>query len=276
MRGKVATTKLVHYDMNQFKDCRVLVTAGASGIGLAIARGFAGAGARLHVVDIDPEALERCRSDWPHADALVASAADVAEEGAVDKVFAQQKAAFDGVDVLVNCAGIKGPTGPVESLSLGDWQRCIEVNLQATFLCCKFAVPMMKQQSRGNIINISSTAGWHGYPLRSPYAAAKWGVIGLTKSLAMELGPSGIRANAICPGSVTGVRMDKVIADEAKEKNLTEAEIREQYTNSVSLRSFIDPEDISDTAMFLASSQASKITGQSISVDGHLESVGGL
>ena len=262
--------------MSQFKNCRVLVTAGASGIGLAIARGFAGAGARLHLVDIDPDALERCRDDWPHADAPVISTADVAEEGAVSKVFAQQMATFNGIDVLVNCAGVKGPTGPVESLSLGDWQRCIEVNLQASFLCCKYAVPMMKKRSDGNIVNISSTAGWHGYPLRSPYAAAKWGVIGLTKSLAMELGPSGIRVNAICPGSVTGARMDKVITDEAKEKNLTEKEIREQYTNSVSLRSFIEPEDIADTAMFLASRRASKITGQSISVDGHLESVGGL
>ena len=262
--------------MSLFKDCRVLVTAGASGIGLAIARGFAGADARLHIVDIDPDGLERCRSDWPYADALVISAADVAEEGAVKEVFNQQKAAFNGIDVLVNCAGVKGPTGPVESLRLGDWQRCIAVNLQASFLCCKYAVPMMKQRSEGNIINISSTAGWHGYPLRSPYAAAKWGVIGLTKSLAMELGPSGIRVNAICPGSVTGARMDTVIADEAKEKNVTEEEIREKYTNSVSLRSFIEPEDIADTAMFLASRQASKITGQSISVDGHLESVGGL
>ncbi len=261
--------------MKQFNDCRVVVTAGASGIGRAIAKGFAEHGARVHVADIDADAIGRAEGEWMDTGNFITSVADVSDEGAVKQIFERQRETWAGVDVLVNCAGIKGPTGPVESLSLADWQRCIEVNLQSTFLCCKYAIPMMKEGSKGNIISLSSTAGWHGYPLRSPYAAAKWGVIGLTKSLAMELGPIGIRVNAICPGSVSGARMDAVIAEEAREKKMTEDEVRSNYTRGVSLRSFIEPEDIADTALFLASENASKITGQYISVDGHLESVGG-
>lgn len=262
--------------MNQFKDYRVLVTAGASGIGRAIADGFATRGALVHIVDVDADAIDAVQRTWTGANNPMTSVADVSDEAAVEQIFKRQTEARDGVDVLVNCAGIKGPTGPVESLSLVDWQRCIEVNLQSIFLCCKYAIPMMKQASAGSIISLSSTAGWHGYPLRTPYAAAKWGVIGLTKSLAMELGPHGIRVNAICPGSVNGARMEAVIAEEAREKNMTEDEVRQIYTRGVSLRSFIEPEDIADTAMFLASENASKITGQYISVDGHLESIGGV
>lgn len=262
--------------MNKFDHKRVVVTAGASGIGLAIAAGFAREGARVHVVDIDSGAIALCQSKWPDGCSLLTSEADVSKENAVSEVFARQQESFGGIDVLVNCAGVKGPTGPVETMALADWHRCIEVNLYASFLCSKHAIGMMKQQGSGNLISLSSTAGWHGYPLRSPYAAAKWGVIGLMKSLAMELGPFGIRANVICPGSVNGARMDQVIADEAREKNISEQEVREGYERGVSLRSFIEPEDIADTAMFLASDSASKITGQFISVDGHLESIGGI
>lgn len=262
--------------MHKFAHKRVVVTAGASGIGHAIATGFAREGARVHVVDIDSGAIAVCQSEWPDELSLLTSEADVSKENAVMEVFARQQKSFGGIDVLVNCAGVKGPTGPVETMALTDWHRCIEVNLYASFLCSKHAIGVMKQQGSGNLISLSSTAGWHGYPLRSPYAAAKWGVIGLMKSLAMELGPFGIRANVICPGSVNGARMDQVIADEAREKNISEQEVREGYERGVSLRSFIEPEDIADTAMFLASDSASKITGQFISVDGHLESIGGI
>ena len=254
---------------------RVLVTAGASGIGYAIASCFSNSGAEIHIADIDGEAVELAKQAIPFSSAAF-SVADVSDESAVAEMFSKQDKHFGGIDVLVNCAGIKGPTGATEDLLLSDWQRCLEVNLQSTFLCSKHAIPFLKSQGSGCIINLSSTAGWHGYPLRSPYAAAKWGIIGLTKSMAMELGVHGIRVNAICPGSVSGDRMDRVISEEAKKTGTSESDIRRMYTKGSSMRCFIEAEDIAQTAFFLASEGAKRITGQAISVDGHLESFGGI
>ena len=251
----------------------VLVTAGAGGIGEAIATAFAAAGARVHVVDIDESAVARLNADHP---AIHTSVADVAVEAEVERVFEQHNARFDGLAALVNCAGIAGPTALLEDIALVDWRRCVAVNLDATYLCCRQAIPLMREAGEGVIINISSTAGWHGYALRTPYVAAKWGVIGLTKTLAMELGPAGIRANVICPGSIDGERMNRVIAAEASRKRMSEAQVRQRYTGGVSLRTFINAADIADAALFLASTAASKITGQVLNVDGHLENVGSL
>ena len=262
--------------MSDFTGHRVMITAGAAGIGKAIAGLFARHGALVHVVDIDHQALQSAETISGSKDSTIFSQADVADEPSVKLMFEKQLKYFQGIDTLINCAGIKGPTGPVEKIALEDWRHCLDVNLQATFLCSKYAIPHLKQQGKGTIINLSSTAGWHGYPLRSPYAAAKWAVIGFTKSLAMELGPFGVRANAICPGSVSGERMDRVITDEATQKQISEDQVRLGYTNSVSMRTFIEPEDIADTALFLASKAASKITGQALSVDGNLEDFGGL
>lgn len=243
----------------------VLVTAGATGIGRAIAEKFYGAGDRVHVVDIDADAIAAMPQGF------LASALDVADEAAVEAL-----PEIDNIDVLVNCAGIQGPTARIEDIALSDWQRCMAVNLDAMFIVTKAVVPGMRARRAGNIINISSTAGWHGYPLRTPYAASKWGVIGLTKSIAMELGADGIRCNTICPGSVDGERMDRVIAAEAAEKQTSVEEIRRGYTQGSSLGTFIAPGDIADMAFFLASTAASKVTGQIMNVDGHLENFGGL
>ena len=263
--------------MAGFADKNVLVTAGAAGIGEAIARAFAAAGASVHAVDVDAGAVARLNASQPGIDTSVA---DVAVEDEVERVFARYHTNVDGVAdglaVLVNCAGIAGPTALLEDIAPADWRRCVAVNLEATFLCCRQAIPLMRAAGSGVIINISSTAGWHGYALRAPYVAAKWGVIGLTKTLAMELGPAGIRANAICPGSIDGARMDRVIANEAANKQLSEDAVRRRYTAGVSLRAFIDARDIADAALFLASDAASKITGQALNVDGHLENTGSL
>ncbi|MEM7194258.1 MAG: SDR family oxidoreductase [Pseudomonadota bacterium] len=258
--------------MSNNTERHILVTAGASGIGRCIAEAFLNSGARVHVVDVDQDALKEFERCFPEA---VATEADVADEKAVDGVFEKQSALGD-LSVLVNCAGIKGPTEPVDSMDFDEWRRCIAVNLDAAFLCCRRAIPMLKRTATGHqrssIINISSTAGWHGYPYRSPYASAKWGVIGLTKSLAMELGAEGVRVNAVCPGTVDGDRMDRVIRAEAEQKGVAESEIREAYTRGCSLREMISGSDIADTVFFLASDAAGKITGQAINVDGHLES----
>ncbi len=251
----------------------VIVTAGASGIGHAIATSFHQNGDAVHVVDIDTKAVARFSSDHP---GIKATVADVASPSDVCRVMDAHIERFHGVDVMVNCAGIAGPTGFAEDISLEQWQRCLAVNIDAVFLFCRKAIPFMKTARSGNIINISSTAGWHGYPLRTPYAASKWAVIGLTKSLAMELGGSGIRANVICPGSIHGERMDRVIAAEASLKGISEQTVRGRYTRSNSMRTFIDARDIADMALFLCSDKARTVTGQIMNVDGHLETFQGL
>ena len=248
----------------------VLVTAGASGIGLAIAEAFSGADNQVHIVDVDQSAVDILPDHFQRTNA------DVSNEDSVVKLIKGHIKRFGRIDVLINCAGIQGPTAPVEDISLAEWTRCLAVNLDAMYLTTRESVPHMKRQQKGNIINIASTAGWHGYPLRTPYAASKWGVVGFTKSLAMELGIYGIRCNIICPGSVSGARMDRVIAAEATKKEISEMEIREGYESASSLRTFISPDDIASMALFLASDSASKVTGQIMNVDGHLESFGGL
>ncbi len=256
-----------------FANKTVLVTAGANGIGKAISKSFLSAGANLHVADIDDKANDQFRQDHPNA---LVTQCDVSNESDITRVVDSHIDQLGRIDVMVNCAGIAGPTGFVEEISLQDWRHCIAVNLDAAFLFCSQIIPHMRRAGSGNIINISSTAGWHGYPLRSPYASAKWGVIGLTKSLAMELGVAGIRVNAICPGSIRGERMDRVIVAEASSKSITEQQVRDKYTQSCSLRTFIDAQDIADMAVFLASDSASRVTGQVMNVDGHLENFSGL
>ena len=247
---------------------KVLITAGASGIGRAIAEAFTLAGASVHIADIDPTAVERMCQDNPGISGTVA---DITNEEDVNRLLRDALECLGAnVTVLVNCAGIGGPAAFVEDLSYSDWSRCLAVSLDGTFLCTRAVAPAMKAAGNGAIINISSTAGLYGYPLRSAYASAKWAVIGFTKSMAMEMGPSGVRVNVICPGSVSGTRMDTVIANESQAKGIPEQEIRERYAKTCSLRTFIDAEDIANMAVFLASSAAGKVSGQVISVDGHI------
>ena len=249
---------------------RVLVTAGCSGIGRAIADTFADAGARIHVCDISDEAIAACRTKRPD---YGVSRADVSKEEDVERLFKEALEHLGGLDVLVNNAGIAGPTAPIEEISYDEWRRTIEVGLDSLFLCTKQAVPHLRASNSASIVNISSTAGLFGYPLRTPYASAKWAVIGLTKSLAMELGPDGVRVNAICPGAVDGPRMDRVIAADAEARGLDPAIVRRESENQVSLRTFVKAEDIANMALFLCSSAGSKVSGQALAVDGHTESL---
>jgi NAD(P)-dependent dehydrogenase (short-subunit alcohol dehydrogenase family) len=258
--------------MRRIAGKRVLVTAGGAGIGRAIAAAFLGRGARVWICDIDAEALAATRDAHP---GLRGSRTDVADEDGVDAMFAAIEQAFGGLDVLINNAGIAGPTGPIEALDPAEWRRCVAVNLDGAFLCARRAVPLLKAAGGGAIVNISSTAGLMGYPLRTPYASAKWAVIGLTRSLAIELGPYSIRVNAICPGSVEGARMARVIAAEAATLGLSEQDIRDAYVRTTSMRSFVPAEDIAALALFLCSDLGASISGQAIAVDGNTETLSG-
>lgn len=247
---------------------RVLVTAAATGIGRATALAFAARGDQVHIGDVDEAALAAFASDNP---GIGISRCDVAEEADVARLFDETLASMGGLDVLVANAGIAGPTAPVESVAYAEWRRCLAVNLDGAFLCARAAAPVLKGQGSGAIVLMSSTAGLFGYPNRSPYCAAKWAVIGLAKTLAAELGPFGVRVNAICPGSVEGERMDRVIAAEAAATSRTPEEVRAAYVRGVSLRTFVSPEDIAAAILFLCSPAGARISGQAIPVDGHTE-----
>jgi NAD(P)-dependent dehydrogenase (short-subunit alcohol dehydrogenase family) len=248
---------------------RVLVTAGANGIGAAIARAFHEAGARVHVCDIDRTALDRLSTEAP---GISASMADASVARDVDAVFADVQGTLGGLDVLVNNAGIAGPTGSIDSLEPADWERTISVNLNSQYYFARRAVPLLKQSFADPcLISMSSVAGRLGYALRTPYAASKWAIVGLTKSLAIELGPLGIRANAILPGTVEGPRMDGVIAARAAKNAVSVDEMRQQYLNKISLRRMVTADDVAALSLFLCSPAARNITGQAISIDGNVE-----
>jgi len=260
---------LLHVDTAPMPQ-RVLVTAGGSGVGLAIAEAFAAAGDSVLVCDIDRSRLDQLAASG----AIAVFEADVSAPGQVAQLFDHVQRELGGLDVLVNNAGTSGPTGPVESMSFDDWRQTLAVNLDSQFLCTRHAVPMLKEAGGGSIVNISSTAGLHGYPLRVPYAAAKWGVIGFTKTLAMELGTHGIRVNAICPGSVDGERMDRVVAAEARARGVSEREVRDGFVRQTSMKTFVRAEDVAALALFVCSDAGATISGQALAVDGHTEGLG--
>lgn len=248
---------------------RVLVTAGASGIGAAIARAFHETGAKVHICDIDRAALDRLSAELP---AISSSMADASVAGDVELVFADVQANLGGLDVLVNNVGIAGPTGAVQDIERNDWERTVSVNLSSQFYFARRAVPMLKQStSNPCIIVMSSVAGRLGYAFRTPYAATKWAVIGFMKSLAIELGPQGIRANAILPGVVEGERMSSVIRARAAATGVAEATMRDEYLQKISLRRMVTADDVAAMTLFLSSPAARNVTGQAISVDGNVE-----
>jgi len=248
----------------------VIVTAGAAGIGAATARMFLNRGARVHICDIDAYALAQFLDENPGSTGIKA---DVSNEQDIERLFDTFDDEIGNLTYMISNAGIAGPTALVHDVGYDDWKQCIDVNLGGAFLCARQAIPRLKATGEGAIINLSSTAGLFGYPRRAPYSAAKWAIIGFTKTLAMELGPLGIRANCICPGAVSGPRMDRVIAAEALSSSKTEDEIRTAYTECVSLRTFVTADDIANTIGFLCSDAGAKISGQAVPVDGHSESV---
>lgn len=243
---------------------RVLITAGGNGIGRAMGDAFDAAGWKVWVTDVDQAALDACPAHWGR------DLVDASDEAQMAGLFADVEAKWGGLDAICANAGIAGPTALVEDVALSDWQRCVSVNLEGAFLASKYGGAMLKA-SKGAIVLTSSTAGIYGYPNRAPYAAAKWGIIGLMKTLAMEWGPFGVRANAICPGAVEGPRMAGVMEREAAAKGTTPDEIYKGYAAGVSMRSLVTANDIADMALFLCGPASRMVSGQVIAVDGHTE-----
>ena len=250
---------------------RVLVTAGATGIGRSIAQSFAEHGARVHICDVDQNALEVCGREQP---SISRSLADVSRVDQVVLLFADVKRELGGLDVLINNAGIAGPTAKVEDIQPADWERCIAVDLNGMFYCTRLAMPLLKANGRergGSVINLSSVAGRLGFGMRTPYAAAKWGVVGFTKSLAVEAGPDGIRVNCIQPGNVEGERIDRVIEAKAEAFGVSLGQQRQTLLDTTSLRTFVSAQDIANMALFLATDAGKHISGQALSVCGDMQ-----
>ncbi len=248
------------------RDLRVLITAGASGIGLEMTRAFIGEGAKVHTCDIDREALDKLTGvTWSLCD--VADRAQVA--GMVDDAVRE----LGGIDCLINNAGIAGPTGRIDEIDPDDWDHCLAVCITGQFNVTRLAVKYLKASANPSIVNLSSAAGRFGFPLRAPYAAAKWGVVGFTKTLAMELGENGIRCNAIQPGPVDGTRIRQVIDAKARAANIAFDEMQDRVLANASIKSLIPPRQLADLAVFLASPRANTISGQAFAVDGDMQSL---
>jgi NAD(P)-dependent dehydrogenase (short-subunit alcohol dehydrogenase family) len=247
------------------KGMRVLVTAGAAGIGRVIARTFHEHGARVHICDIDEKALASTKKQLP---AVSQTLADVARLDDVERLFADVKKTLHGLDVLVNNAGIAGPTAKVEDIRPEDWDRTIAIDLNGMFYCTRKAMPLIKEAGGGSIINLSSAAGRLAFPMRTPYSAAKWAIVGFTESLAAEAGPDKVRVNCIQPGIVEGERIDRVIQAKAKALGATEEEVRSKMVEGVSMKTTVTPQDIANVALFLATAPGRHISGQAISVCG--------
>ena len=251
-----------------FKGKRVLITAGAGGIGWATACAFAEAGARVHICDIDAKRLAAREAECP---GLSASNTDVSKPDQVHEMFVQIERSLGGLDVLVNNAGIAGPTRPVDEITDAEWAETLNVNISGQFYCARGAVRLMKRSGGGAIVNISSTAGRMGMPLRLPYSTTKYAVRGLSDALAVELGEYGIRVNSVMPGLIDGPRGARVVAAQAEAAGIAPQDYLSAMLHNVSLHAMISAEEIASAVLFLASDHARHITGQSLGVCGNLE-----
>lgn len=246
---------------------RVMVSAGASGIGRAAVEGFVRAGARVHICDVDAAALDKCLSE---VDGVAGMVADVSDADAVDRWFDAALDHLGGLDAMINNAGVAGPTGPLEELSVEDWRRTIDVDVNGMYLCTRRAIPPLKQAAAETgeavMVNLSSIAGKFGFVNRTPYSASKWGVVGLTQSLSLELGPFGIRVNAIQPGPVAGERIDRVIAARAEATGQSIEDVSAGFLRNTALGRYVTPDDIANMILFLCTPQARNVSGQAIAV----------
>ena len=249
---------------------RAVVSAGAAGIGRAIVEALIGAKANVAAFDVSEDAVNGLRPAHPE---VIARVVDVSNRAGVDAFFEEVATELGGLDVLVNNAGIAGPTAKVEDIEPTEWEATIAINLTGQFYCARKAAPALKASENGSIINISSVAGRLGYANRTPYAASKWAVVGFTKSLAIEMGPEGVRVNAILPGVVEGPRIDRVIQARADAIGTSFDEMRDEYLGKVSLRRMVSADDVANMVLFLCSPAGRNISGQALSVCGNVESL---
>ena len=250
---------------------KIIISAGASGIGWATTKVCVAKGASIYLCDIDHKAINKIKKHPLYNKRIFVSETDASNETQVVDFFNKIKKKFRNLDALINNVGIEGPTRPIEKLNSSEWENTLHVNVNSHFYFTKQAIPLLKKSKNGSIINISSVAGIMGYPLRSPYAASKWAVVGVTKTLAMELGKYKIRVNAICPGTIKGDRMKRVIRDKAKFEKVSAKTIENDFVSMASMKSWINPEDIGNMCAHLISNEANKVSGQIIAVDGNCE-----
>ncbi|MER9777097.1 SDR family oxidoreductase [Mesorhizobium sp. M0220] len=243
---------------------RVLITAGAAGIGRTVAEHFAAEGAKVLVCDVDPEAIQSVQPST----GIVAVAADVSNSEAVAKLFEEVDRRLGGLDILINNAGTSGPSKPVEAVTDEEWRATLAVNVDGAFYCARAAVPRIKQAGGGSVVNMSSTAGFLPYSLRTPYCTAKYGVIGLTEVMAMELGPHNINVNAICPGNVDSPRLERVNQMASQSRGIPIEQIRQTILNQQSMRRLVSTHDIAGMIVYLCSPRGRIISGQSLAIDG--------
>ena len=249
---------------------RALITGAGSGIGKVMAQHFEKTGARIWICDADTNNLEQSLKENPNWNG---TQCDVSDENQVDQLFKEMSDSFGGLEILVNNAGIAGPTAPVEEIDPDEWRRSVGVNLNGAFYCTRLATPLLKNSPKASIINISSVAGRLGFARRLPYASTKWAMIGFTESLAKELGPSGIRVNALLPGIVEGPRIEGVFQARAESEGVPYEEVRDRVLNNVSMKRMVSAGDVAEMAVFLCSEAGKNISGQSISVCGNVENL---
>ena len=251
------------------KNKKIIISAGASGIGLATVKVCLDRGATVFVSDINEKYINKLKKNSKINKKLFVFNCDASDEYQVNELFEKIKKKTSKIDCLINNVGIAGPTATLENISTDDWENTMKVNVFSHYYFTRLAIPMLKKNKGGSIINISSGAGIMGFPLRSPYAASKWAVVGVTKTLAMELGKFRIRVNAICPGTIKGDRMIRVIRDKAKFLKVSKKLIEKDFVSMASMNCWIYEEDIGNICSFLISKEGERISGQAIPVDGN-------
>ena len=254
--------------MSLLKNKKVIISAGASGIGWATTKVCLEKGATVFICDIDEKHLAKTKKHKLNNKKLFIYKCDTSNENDVKELFNKINKKTKKIDCLINNVGIAGPTGTIERLKSKDWENTLKVNVISHFHFTKLSIPMLKKNKGGSIINLSSTAGIFGFPLRSPYAASKWAVVGMTKTLAMELGKFNIRVNVICPGTIKGDRMKRVIKDKAKFLKVSKKLIEKEFISMTSMNTWVYEEDIGKMCSFLISDDSLRISGQIISIDG--------